>query len=212
MPIEKSGLIPQFDGYFDLSKELETVGGGGEGFQMKNAGGMYHRSQIIKQPDVMVLFSYIHNDFEKSVYERNWDYYETMCEASSSLTFPVHSICAFDNNQLLKGYNYFLKSANIDLKDIHGVAKMGVHAGCTAGAWYSIVRGLLGIEMCENYVKINPKMLPWWKKVTLKLSWHGIGFKVILDNNCCEVITDGEIPFMYSAETINVRDKIKFAL
>ena len=212
LPIDKSGLIPQFDGYFNLSQSLETEGGGGNGFQMKNAGGMYHKSQVIKQPDVMVLFSHIHNEFDKTVYERNWDYYEAMCEASSSLTFPVHAICAFDNNQLYKGYQYFMQCAEIDWKDLHSCAKDGVHAGCLAGAWYSIVRGLAGIEMHEDYVNLNPKMLPWWKKVHFRLQWHGISFEVILEQEKCTMIPHGVMQIKYQDKIYDVSERTEFAL
>ncbi len=110
LPIEKdTGLIPQFDGYFDLSRELEVSGRGtGKSFQMKEAG-LYHKSQVIKQPDVMLLFSYINLKFDEAIYKRNWDYYEARCEASSSLSYPVHSICASDMGQPESAYKYFLK-------------------------------------------------------------------------------------------------------
>ena len=212
LPMDKGGLIPQFDGYFQLSQTLENEGGSNGGFQMKNAGGMYHKSQVIKQPDVMVLFSYIHNNFPKAVYERNWDYYEQMCEASSSLTFPVHSICAFDNNQLYKGYKYFLRCAEIDLNDINGDAKNGIHAGCTAGAWYAIVRGLAGIEMYEDYVKIKPKMLPWWESVRFNLKWHNIEFEVIIDNDKMTIIPQAPLRVCYKGDIKIFQDKTELRL
>ena len=212
LPREKGGLIPQFDGYFNLSQTLECEGTGGGGFQMKNAGGMYHKSQIIKQPDVMVLFAYVHNDFDKVTYERNWDYYEAMCEASSSLTFPVHAVCAFDNNQLYKGYKYFLQTAEMDLADIHNCASDGVHAGCSAGAWYSIVRGLCGIEMREEYIKVNPKMLPWWNGVEFKLKWHGVSFEVKLDNDKLTLIPDGSITVNHNGDIKEISKATEFAV
>ena len=211
LPMGTGGLIPQFDGYFELSQSLETEGGA-SAFQMKNSGGLYHKSQIIKQPDVMVLFAYIHNNFEKWVYERNWDYYEQMCEASSSLTYPVHAICAFDNNQLYKGYKYFIQSAEIDLKDIHNCSNDGVHAGCSAGAWYSIVRGLAGIEMFEDYVKIEPKMLPWWKKVSFNLSWHGVPFSVEILNEKFIIKPEKELTVMYGGKIVNLSKETELNL
>lgn len=210
LPMEKGRLIPQFDGYFNLSQTLESEGSSGGGFQMKKSGGMYHKSQIIKQPDVMVLFAYIHNDFDDLTYARNWDYYESMCEASSSLTSPVHSICSFDNNQLYKGYKYFLETAEMDLENLHGDSSNGIHAGCAAGAWYSIVRGLCGIEMYEDFVKINPKMLPWWNMISFKLKWHGISFVVEMDNNGMKIIPQKEMSIKYNNEIIKISKETVF--
>lgn len=74
--VTKDGYIPQFDGYFNLRGDLEIKGtGAAKSFQMK-ASGLYHESQIIKQPDVMMLFTYINIDDVEGSYEKNWHYYE----------------------------------------------------------------------------------------------------------------------------------------
>lgn len=183
LPMDTSGMISQFDGYFNLSKTLECEGGNNSGFQMKSAGGQYHKSQIIKQPDVMVLFSYLDFEFSKEVYARNWDYYENMCEASSSLTYPVHAICSFDNDRLYSGYKYLKEAANIDLADLHGGAEDGIHAGCSAGAWYAVVRGIAGIKIGRNGLSVNPKMLPWWKSLKLSFCYRGVRIYMELTND-----------------------------
>ena len=181
-PMDKGGMIPQFDGYFNLSRTLECEGGNNSGFQMKSAGGQYHKSQIIKQPDIMVLFSYLDFEFPKEVYSKNWDYYENMCESSSSLTYPVHAICSFDNDRLYSGYKYLKEAANIDLADLHGGAEDGIHAGCSAGAWYAVMRGIAGVRIGKKGLSVNPKMLSWWKSVTLSFCYHGIRVYMELEN------------------------------
>ncbi|ABX41399.1 3-O-alpha-D-glucosyl-L-rhamnose phosphorylase [Lachnoclostridium phytofermentans] len=183
LPLEKSGLIPQFDGYFDLSRDLEVDGSGtGKNFQMKQAG-LYHKSQVIKQPDVMLLFSYLNFEIKNSRYEENWDYYEKMCESSSSLTFPVHAICSADANRMLSFLNYFNETVNIDLLDIHHCAWQGVHAGCLSGAWYAIFRGLMGIVTRIDCIQINPKLIPFWQGVELSFIYQTKKIKATLNGN-----------------------------
>ena len=194
LPIEKSGLIPQFDGYFDLSRTLEEAGGGSaKNFQMKTSG-LYNKSQIIKQPDVMLLFSYLNIPFSKEVYEINWDYYEHMCESSSSLSFAPHSICSADNERMLSAYNYLLETAYIDVKDIHSCGWQGVHSGCAAGAWYAIFRGIGGIVCREDKIEINPHMMPWWKSVSFSFFYKGSRFKVKMTNDEYLLMTDSRKP------------------
>lgn len=183
LPMDRNGMIPQFDGYFKLSRTLECEGGNNSGFQMKSAGGQYHKSQIIKQPDVMLLFSYLDFEFSNEIYAKNWDYYENMCEASSSLTYPVHAICSFDNNRLYSGYKYLKEAANIDLMNLHGGVEDGVHAGCSAGAWYSVLRGIAGVRIGKNGLSVNPKMLPWWKSVQLSFCYKGARIYMKLEND-----------------------------
>lgn len=178
LPLEKNGLIPQFDGYFDLSRGLDVVGNGsGTNFQMKEAG-LYHLSQVIKQPDVMLLFSYLDIEIPGANYYGNWDYYEKMCESSSSLTFPVHAICSALAGRMLSFIDYLNDSTHIDIKDIHHCAHQGVHSGCLAGAWMCIFRGVLGISVKEKYLSVSPNYVPFWESVKLSFVYKGKRIKV----------------------------------
>ena len=192
LPLEKSGMIPQFDGYFDLSHTLEEAGGNdATKFQMKSSG-LYHKSQVIKQPDVMLLYSYLNIPPENSDYAANWDYYEKMCESSSSLSFAPHSICSADNGRMLSAYNYLIETSYIDVYDIHKCGWQGVHSGCLVGAWYAVFRGIAGIVCREDCIEINPHMMPWWEEVNLKFQYKGSNFEVSITNEKYELKTDSE--------------------
>lgn len=184
LPMEKkTGMIPQFDDYFGLSRDLEVVGGNqAKAFQMK-ASGLYHKSQVIKQPDVLVLFAYQNMEFPALVYKRNWDYYRARCEASSSLSYSVHSICASDMDEPESAYTYFMQTAMMDLNDEHHCAHQGIHSACAAGAWMAIVRGVGGTVLREDKVEINPHMIPWWESVKYSVMWHGQRILVTLQND-----------------------------
>lgn len=182
MPLEKGAMVPQFDGYFSLSRTLEEAGGSdATKFQMKSSG-LYHKSQVIKQPDVMLLYSYINIPPKNSDYAANWDYYEKMCESSSSLSFAPHAICSADNGRILSAYNYLIETSYIDIYDIHHCGWQGIHSGCAAGAWYAVFRGFGGIICREDHIEINPHMVPWWESVEFSFCYKGINFDVVMDN------------------------------
>ena len=173
LPVTAEGMVPQFDGYFDLSRGLEVEGSSALAqFQMKKSG-LYHKSQVIKQPDVLMLYTYLDVDMSATDYAANSDYYQTMCEASSSLSYPPHSIACADNGQTLSFYQNFLKSIKIDVDDIHGVAWQGVHSGCLAGGYLAVLRGIFGIRASENGLCFAPVRMPLWKKVTAKCRYKG---------------------------------------
>ena len=187
LPMDKvSGMIPQFDGYFDLNRGLETTGGSSsKSFQMKQSG-LYHKSQVIKQPDVLLLFSYLNFSFDPEVCARNWDYYQARCESASSLSYSVHAICAVDQSLPDSAYSYFLKTARLDMDDEHDCAWQGVHTACAAGAWMAAVRGIVGVVYHEEEIELHPHMIPWWKSLTCSIVWHGQTVRLRLDN---EVLT-----------------------
>lgn len=181
LPKEENGLIPQFDGYFKLKTYLPIVGKSAPGFQMK-ANGLYHLSQIIKQPDVMNMYSYLNLNLNDG-YKSNWKYYEQKCEASSSLTYPVHAICAIDNNEYDKWRKYLNESIRIDIDDIHNCAKDGVHAGCIAGGYYNIYRGLCGLKAFEDHLEINPHFGTFLKEVEFNFVYHNIKMHIKMDES-----------------------------
>ncbi len=150
LPMCDNGLIPQFDGYFGLSRSLEEQGKGTlKQFQMKKSG-LYHKSQIIKQPDVILLYTMVDVGVDRSRFAENWDYYANMCEVSSSLTFPVHAIAAAQNKQMLSFRKNLLDTVKMDVDDIHGVAWQGVHSGCLAGGYLAVIYGIFGLSVKEN--------------------------------------------------------------
>jgi len=173
LPVEKDGMIPQFDGYFDLSKTLQVVGSGtGKGFQMKQSG-LYHLSQIIKQPDVMLLYTLADVGLDQSAYARNWDYYEAMCESSSSLSVCIHAINSIDNDRPLSFYKYFMQTVRMDIDDLYSTAWQGMHSGCAAGAYMCILRGVMGIKLKEDGIYVDPSRMPFWKSVELNFLYKG---------------------------------------
>jgi trehalose/maltose hydrolase-like predicted phosphorylase len=191
LPMDKAtGMIPQFDNYFELNRGLETTGGSSsKSFQMKQSG-LYHKSQVIKQPDVLLLFSYLNLEFDKEVYARNWDYYQARCESASSLSYSVHAICAADMSLPDTAYSYFLKTARLDMDDEHDCAWQGVHTACAAGAWLAAVRGIAGVVYHEDGIELHPHMIPWWKSLSCSVVWHGQTVALKLDNEQMTVSSD----------------------
>lgn len=187
---EETGMIPQFDGYFELSRELEVQGGSKSGYTQMKQAGLYNKSQVIKQPDVMMLFAYQNLDMPDTVYRRNLDYYQGRCEAASSLSYCVHSICFADLDMPESTYGYLMETAEMDLKNMHGGTQDGIHSGCAAGAWMAVVRGVAGMRMTMDKVTFTPHYIPWWKQVRFHCVWHGQGYQVILSNSGIHVIAD----------------------
>jgi len=207
LPKDKNGLIPQFDGYFKLKPYLPIVGKNAPGFQMK-ANGLYHLSQIIKQPDVMNIYSYLDIGL-KDGYKKNWKYYEKMCEASSSLTYPVHALCSIDNNEYDKWRDYLNKSLRIDIEDIHNCAKDGVHAGCIAGGYFNIYRGLCGFKAHEEYLEVNPHFDTFIEKAEFNFVYHGISVHVTINKKELILSSDNHLSFnlLYNENMIVHRGK-----
>ena len=212
LPLCENDLIPQFDGYFDLSRTLAVVDGrSAKSFQMKQSG-LYHLSQVIKQPDVILLFSYIFREEDKFTdrqYRFNWDYYEKLCETASSLSFPAHAIASADNGRMLSFYNYFMNSVKIDIDDLHNCAWQGVHSGCLAGGWMSVFRGLFGINLSERGIDLNPNYMPFWKKIALTFEYRGSPVRATMEGEYLTLEKESElaVPVLFRGREISFDGK-----
>ena len=182
LPMCENGLIPQFDGYFDLSRTLEEQGKGTlKQFQMKKSG-LYHKSQIIKQPDVILLYTMVDVGVDRSHFAENWDYYVNMCEVSSSLTFPVHAIAAAQNKQMLSFRKNLLDTVKMDVDDIHGVAWQGVHSGCLAGGYLAVLYGIFGLSVKEDGALCFRPVRTLFEGVTAQFFYKGIKITLSMKN------------------------------
>ena len=200
--MNEKGIIPQFANYLSLKPYLPIVGNGnGTGFQMK-ASGLYHQSQIIKQPDVLNLYTYLDVDMNQSVYKQNWKYYYKMCEASSSLTYPVHTISAIDFKEFDIFRENLLKSLTIDINDLHNCAYQGVHAGCLAGGWFAMYRGVFGLKPREDELIISPKFDVPFKNISMNFVYHGNNYNISLNKKQCVIKGQGSLTLSYNGTKI----------
>ena len=154
--------------------------------------GLYHESQVIKQPDVALLYSYINAPLSKKYYAQNWDYYEVMCESSSSLSFAPHAICSADNGRMLSFQKYFMQTVRVDIDDLFHCAWQGIHAGCAAGGYFAVLRGLFGIHTEEGYLSFCPVRMPFWTKVSLPFVYRGRNLFCVLTQNMLTVKMEGD--------------------
>jgi trehalose/maltose hydrolase-like predicted phosphorylase len=174
-------IIPQFDGYFALEdisisnllkKRLnpnEYLGGGN---------GLATTTQIIKQADVVLMLYLFSEQYSLATKAANWEFYEPRTEHGSSLSACSYSMIAAEIGKVEWAYQYFLKTAMIDLK---GEGKQyvgtlyigGTHSASDGGAWMAAVYGLCGIRSNGETIALHPHLPAQWVKVSVPYALHG---------------------------------------
>jgi trehalose/maltose hydrolase-like predicted phosphorylase len=123
-----------------------------------------YRHQILKQPD-LVLAQFLQGDLFSAEEKRaNFAYYEPLTTGDSSLSHCIQSIMAVETGDVEKGWSYFQKTVRMDLDDLHGNARDGIHAAAMAGSWLSLVYGFGGfrehIETSQDATSLAAGALP----------------------------------------------------
>ncbi|HEU5081604.1 MAG TPA: glycosyl hydrolase family 65 protein [Opitutaceae bacterium] len=185
-PDPKTGVIEQFDGYFQLRDasvdELKAKMihpneylGAGQGLAVP--------TKIIKQADVVMMLNLFRSRFTAEVKKANWEYYEPRTEHGSSLSACAYALVATECGHLDFATKYFLKTARIDLEAkykiyVGTVFMGGSHPAANGGAWMTAVFGFGGLHATETAVHINPRLPARWKSLEFNLAYKGQAFRI----------------------------------
>ncbi len=187
-PDPKTGVIEQFDAYYkleDVSKEElkkriihpDEYMGAGQGIAV--------HTQIIKQADVIMMMNIFKNRFTREIKKANWEYYEPRTEHGSSLSACAYAMVAADIGKTNYAYNYFLKTAKLDIEAkykvyVGTIFMGGSHPAANGGAWMTAIFGFAGVMTDDGKVNINPNMYKKWKSITFNLVYKGDSFSLAI--------------------------------
>ena len=198
-PDPKTGIIEQFDGYLGLREstveELKArmvhpneYLGAGQGLAVP--------TKIIKQADVVMMLNLFRTRFSTRIKRVNWEYYEPRTEHGSSLSASAYAMVAVEFGNLDVAYEYFLKTAKIDLKAkykvyVGSVFMGGSHPAANGGAWMTAVLGFGGVQTDEKRVAINPRLYRKWRRLNFHLAYRGDNFRINITKTSLTVASSG---------------------
>jgi len=136
------------------------------------------RFQVAKQADVVLLMLTLPHWFSNELKKANFDYYEPRTIHDSSLSPSIHSIIASEIGYYDKAYEYFVRTARMDLDDVKGNTAGGCHTACMGGSWMSIVYGFGGLRVYDGKVHLNPYVPKDWNSYSFKILFRGARLKV----------------------------------
>ena len=197
-PDEKTGVIEQFDAYFKLKdttvEELKArmihpneYLGAGQGLAVP--------TKVIKQADVVLMLSLFKDRYSKEIKKANWEYYEPRTEHGSSLSACAYAMVAAEFGNLDFAYNYFLKTAKIDIEAkykvyVGTIFMGGSHPAANGGAWMTAVFGFGGVKAGEEHVAINPRLYKKWKSLQFNIVYKGDRFNIKITKDDVAIIAD----------------------
>jgi len=151
------------------------------------------RFQVAKQADVVLLMLTLPHWFSNELKKANFDYYEPRTIHDSSLSPSIHSIIASEIGYYDKAYEYFVRTARMDLDDVKGNTAGGCHTACMGGSWMSIVYGFGGLRVYDGKVHLNPYVPKDWNSYSFKILFRGARLKVdVTRNNVMLTLVEGD--------------------
>ena len=169
-------LYEQFDGFF----ELESVNQQDYEPRVKSFQALFgiegvQAYQLIKQPDVLMMFFLHPHDFDDARLKANWNYYTPRTDLSlgSSLGPAVQAILAGWLGEKAAAYQHFIHAARTDLEDARGNTRDGSHAATHGGLWQAAVLGFAGLNFTANGPQTQPALPQGWTRLAFQIQYHG---------------------------------------
>ncbi|HKY53228.1 MAG TPA: glycoside hydrolase family 65 protein [Anaerolineales bacterium] len=174
--IEPNGLIEQFEGYYQR-KDIDLAGleprtkSAQEIFGIEGC----NETQILKQPDVLMMQYILREHYSDEAVRVNYDFYNPRTDHTygSSLGPSIMTIMACDVGKPDDAYEHFIRAVRADLRDVRGNAGDGIHAASAGGTWQSVVFGFGGLRITPEGWTINPRLPQHWKKLAFRFFHRG---------------------------------------
>lgn len=189
----ENGVIEQFDGYFKL-KDIKISEKDSNDMPIWPKGtdlDKLNETQLIKQPDVIMLLLILEDCFSEKSKKINYEYYEKRTMHKSSLSPSMYSVMGLKVGDTKNAYKYFMKTIYTDLEDNQGNTSYGIHAASTGGSWQSAVFGFGGFSVdSDEMININPWIPENWNSLKFRIKWRNNIFLFEIFKNKIYIFSD----------------------
>lgn len=208
IPMSKDGrIIEQFEGYFELEylpiaeHDENGMPVWPKGLKLDKLG----ETQLIKQPDVVMLMLLLGEEFDEDTRKENYSFYEQRTMHKSSLSPSMYSIMGLSVGDRQNAYRYFIKAIRTDLDDNQGNSELGLHAANTGGAWQSAIFGFGGLSIDkEQQLSFKPWLPEQWEELSFSINWRGGKLSIAVRKEEVEFATEAEVQLKVYGESYSI--------
>jgi alpha,alpha-trehalose phosphorylase len=132
-----------------------------------------YRKQVVKQADLVFALYSCGEHFDAGQKAKDFAYYESITVRDSSLSAAIQSIMAAETGHLELAYTYMCETARVDLDDLAGNTKDGLHMASLAGSWLALVAGFGGFRDQGPVPSFSPRLPSAFNRFRFRLTIRG---------------------------------------
>jgi len=172
IPRTEEGLIEQNDGFFELPHtDINAIHMSEFPLYSNWSYDRIYRTDMIKQPDVLMLLYLYNSTFSLEEKRVNYEYYEPRTIHESSLSPSIHSVLACELSKMDEAVKFFGYATRLDLDNYNRNTREGLHTTSIAMAWINIVYGFGGLRSDGDVLAFAPRMPERWGEVKFSLTY-----------------------------------------
>tara|TARA_B100001059_G_scaffold80778_2_gene78704 strand:- start:225 stop:2447 length:2223 start_codon:yes stop_codon:yes gene_type:complete len=145
------------------------------------------RSCYIKQADILQGFYYFENEFTREELKMHYNFYEPLTVHESSLSPCIHSILAAKLGDEKRAYDFYLRTARLDLNDYNNDTRDGLHITSMAGTWMTVIKGFAGMEVKNDQLTFSPLLPKNWESLSFKINFRDQVKHVFIDRSVIKI-------------------------
>jgi trehalose/maltose hydrolase-like predicted phosphorylase len=139
-------------------------------------------SQIIKQPDVLMLHHLVPEECPAGSLHADLEYYLPRTAHGSSLSPAICAALLARDGRPDEALELFRVAARIDLDDLTGTTGGGLHFATMGGLWQAVLWGFAGIRPESAGLRINPCLPTAWERLGVTVEYRGVRVRVDIDH------------------------------
>jgi len=153
------------------------------------------RSQVVKQPDVLMLHHLVPEETAPGSLRPNLEFYEPRCSHGSSLSPAIHAALFARAGRPDEALRLFRMACRLDLDNLTGTSAGGLHVATFGGVWQALVFGFAGIRPGPGGVlAVDPHVPASWRRLRIRLLFGGRRLEVSAGPEDLHISGDGPVP------------------
>jgi trehalose/maltose hydrolase-like predicted phosphorylase len=185
-----TGCYEQFAGYFGLeSLFIADVAQPPVAADVLLGRGRIAASQVIKQPDVLMLHHLVPEEVAPGSLEPNLDFYGPRTAHGSSLSPAIHAAVLARAGRADEALEPLRIALALDLEDLTGTTAAGLHLATIGGVWQAILAGFAGVRVRAGVLGIDPRLPTSWRSLELRFRCLGRRVRLLVTPDGIDVHT-----------------------
>ena len=199
-----TGLYEQFAGYSKLEPLLiKDVAAPPIAADLLLGRERVARTQLIKQPDVLMLHHVVPEEVVPDSLIPNLEHYLPRTAHGSSLSPAIHASLLARAGRLEEALHWFRLAARLDLDDLTGTTAGGLHLATMGGLWQALAFGFLGLTVDGRVIAFDPRIPQEWSSVSLR--FMALGSRLSISASPEEIVVESDRPLTFACGQARIR-------
>ncbi len=201
------GVHEQHAGFFDLEPVMAASLGPPPPISADALLGRdrVQRTQIIKQPDVIMLHHLLPDGLAHDALGADLDFYLPRTAHGSSLSPGITASVLARAGRTAEALEFFTMAARFDLDDLSGTTAGGLHLATMGGLWQAFTNGFLGVRATQPGLTVDPRIPEAWATVTHRFLYRGAQVRIRASADSFTVTASDPIDLVVGAQTARGR-------